>query len=90
MSRCRPQDLRNAVGYRKLFCEKLGEGEGTGRLIILAQQIQPLDRDQDGFGDGVTHPRIRQYRNVGRVGQVARSICTVGMLVRRNNSHVRP
>ena len=37
VSRCRPQDLRNAVGYRKFFCEKLGEGEGAGRLIVLTQ-----------------------------------------------------
>ena len=33
--------------------EQLGEGERASGPVVLAQQVEPFDRGEDAFGDGV-------------------------------------
>jgi hypothetical protein len=39
---------------RQFVSKQLGEGEGTGGPIVLAQEIEPLDCCQDALGDSVS------------------------------------
>src|ERR1700733_10909363 len=56
---------------RQLVGEQLGEGERAGGPVVLAEQIEPLDRRQNSFGDRVTGLRGDQHRAIPRVGDVA-------------------
>ena len=49
---------------RQLVGQQLGESEGASGPVVLAQQVEPLDRGEDSFGDGVASLRRDQHRAV--------------------------
>jgi len=55
----------------ELAGEHVGEGERSGRLVILAEQIQPLDGHEDALGHHVTERRVEQAAPVGTRGRGA-------------------
>jgi hypothetical protein len=51
--------------------QQFGEGERPGRPVVLAQQVEPLDRGQYTFGDRVASVVEHQQVPVARIGDVA-------------------
>src|SRR5690348_7169158 len=55
---------------RQLVGEQFGERESPCGTVILAEQIEPLDRSQDAFGHGVASLRRHQQPAVTGIGDV--------------------
>ena len=63
---CRLSELslswtRAGLFHRQLVGEQFGERECAGRPVVLAEQIEPLDRGEDAFGDRVAGLRGHQH-----------------------------
>src|SRR5271163_1909131 len=56
--------------HRQLVSQQFGEGERAGGPVVLAQQIEPLDRRQDALGNRVAGLRGNQQLAVMWVGDV--------------------
>ena len=56
---------------RQLVREQFGEGERAGGAVVLAEQVEPLDRGQDALGDRVAGLRATPAVAVARIGDVA-------------------
>src|SRR3984885_12548638 len=57
--------------HRQLVSKQFGEGKRAGGPVVLAEQIEPLDRRQDALGNRVAGLRADQQLAVMRVGDVA-------------------
>src|SRR5271170_6691947 len=57
--------------HRQLVSKQFGESERAGGPVVLAEQIEPLDRRQDALGNRVAGLRGDQQLAVMRVGDVA-------------------
>ena len=56
---------------RQFVGQKFGESECARGPVVLAQQVQPLDRGQDALGDRVAGLGGHQQPAVARIGDVA-------------------
>src|SRR6202046_3541255 len=71
--RCRRLGAGDPTGllHCQLVSKQFGEGERAGGPVVLAEQVEPLDRRQDALGDRVAGLRGDQQLAVMRVGDVS-------------------
>lgn len=56
---------------RPLVGEEFGEGERSGGPVVLAEEIEALDRGEDALGNGIAGLRRDEQPVVVEVGEVS-------------------